>query len=449
MKVLLWNCRGAASPHFRRHFFTLVNEYHPHLVILTETRVGGTRGKTLSENLGFSNVHISDPIGFAGGIWLLWNDLEIACEVLLTTEQEIHAWIKVPSNPSPWLLSAIYASPHYNHRCILWDNLMLLSATHSSPWLMLGDFNEILTSADKFGGRALQPHRARRFQECIDECGMIDLGFAGPRFTWTNLRSTGALIRERLDRCWCNNSWQLLYPETKVLHLPRVHSDHCPILLDTDPSSTLRPTRPFRFETIWFSDPSIFSVIKNSWHDNTLPFSTCVNLFVANVKLWNKLSFGNIFHRKKHISSRILGVQKSLETHPSPFLFNLEKTLVKDFNDILKLEEEFWALKSRINFVLDGDKNTKFFHQSTLTRRRRNKILAIRDSNNNWIFDEPSIKTSFISHYSSLFSTDTTSTTLTFPPPFPFPQIDDSHHPSLCLTPTALEIKAVLGSFKP
>ncbi|KAL7216100.1 hypothetical protein ACSBR1_028109 [Camellia fascicularis] len=157
MKVLLWNYRGAASPHFRRHFFTLVNEYHPQLVILTETRVGGTRGKTLSENLGFSNVHISDPIGFSGGIWLLWNDLQIDCEVLLTTEQEIHAWIK-----------------------ILWDNLMLLSTTHSSPWLMLGDFNEILTSADKFGGRAIQPHRARRFKECIDECGMIDWALLAP-----------------------------------------------------------------------------------------------------------------------------------------------------------------------------------------------------------------------------------------------------------------------------
>ncbi|KAL7181895.1 hypothetical protein ACSBR1_040747 [Camellia fascicularis] len=128
--------------------------------------------------------------------------------------------------------------------------------------------------------------------------------------------------------------------------------------------------------------------------------------------------------QKKHFSSCILEVQKSLETHPSPFLFNLEKSLVKDFNDILKLEEEFWALKSHINFVLDGDKNTKFFHQSMLTHRRRNKILAIRDSNNNWIFDEPSIKTSFISHYSSLFSTATTSTTLTFPPPLSFPQID-------------------------
>ncbi|KAL7167756.1 hypothetical protein ACSBR2_038252 [Camellia fascicularis] len=174
MKVLLLNCHSAASPHFRHHFFTL-------LVIPAETRVGGTRGKALSKNLGFSNVHLSDTIGFAGGIWLLWNNLKINCEVLLTTEQGIHAWIKVLSNPSPWLFSTI--CPYFNQRCILWDNLMLLSKKHSSPWLMVGDFNEILTSADKFGGRAIQPHHVKRFNECMDECGMIDLGFAGPRYT--------------------------------------------------------------------------------------------------------------------------------------------------------------------------------------------------------------------------------------------------------------------------
>ncbi|KAI7996916.1 hypothetical protein LOK49_LG10G01281 [Camellia lanceoleosa] len=116
MKVLLWNCRGAASPHFRRHFFTLVNEYHPQLVILTETRVGGTRGKTLSDNLGFSKVHISEPIGFAEGIWLLWNDLEIDYKVLLTTEQEIHAWIKVLKDANSFLLGNVYISTCENEK---------------------------------------------------------------------------------------------------------------------------------------------------------------------------------------------------------------------------------------------------------------------------------------------------------------------------------------------
>ncbi|KAL7180774.1 hypothetical protein ACSBR1_039769 [Camellia fascicularis] len=82
MKILLWNCRGIANPHFCRLLRDLVNEYHPLLVIIMETRVEGTRGRSLASNMGFSSVHISEPVGFAGGIWLLWNDSNIQCDIL-------------------------------------------------------------------------------------------------------------------------------------------------------------------------------------------------------------------------------------------------------------------------------------------------------------------------------------------------------------------------------
>ena len=60
---------------------------------------------------------------------------------------------------------------------------------------------------------------------------MIDIGFSGPRFTWTNKREIQALIQERIDRFFVNPSWCLLYPEARVTHLTRSHSDHCPVLL--------------------------------------------------------------------------------------------------------------------------------------------------------------------------------------------------------------------------
>ncbi|KAI8005581.1 hypothetical protein LOK49_LG07G00813 [Camellia lanceoleosa] len=85
MKVLLWNCRGAANPHFRRHFNNLMEDHRPQLVVLTETRVGGSRGTTLCQNLGFSKYHIVETHGFAGGIWLFWNDLEIHCDIIAQT----------------------------------------------------------------------------------------------------------------------------------------------------------------------------------------------------------------------------------------------------------------------------------------------------------------------------------------------------------------------------
>ncbi|GMP46214.1 hypothetical protein CsSME_00014459 [Camellia sinensis var. sinensis] len=205
MKVLLWNCQGAANPHFLRHFNNLMEDHHPQLVVITETRVGGIRGATLCKNLGFPKYHIVETHGFAGGIWLLWNDLEIHCDIIAQTQQEVHAWIQVLSKPSPWLFSAIYASPILSSRRILWENRTTLANSHNAPWFMMGDFNEILTSVDKFRGKPINLSRALKLKDCMDHCGMLDLGFSGPKFTWTNLRNTRALIRERLDRAWSNH----------------------------------------------------------------------------------------------------------------------------------------------------------------------------------------------------------------------------------------------------
>ncbi|KAH7851794.1 hypothetical protein Vadar_016562 [Vaccinium darrowii] len=94
-KILMWNCRGASNLHFRRNFAELVHDHKPLMVILTENHIGGSRAETICKSLGFPNFCIVDLVGFAGGIWLLWNEDNISCEVLHTTEQEIHACVQV------------------------------------------------------------------------------------------------------------------------------------------------------------------------------------------------------------------------------------------------------------------------------------------------------------------------------------------------------------------
>jgi len=66
--------------------------------------------------------------------------------------------------------------------------------------------------------------------------------------------------------------------------------------------------------------------------------------------------------------------------------------LVKEFDTILSQEEELWAFKSRVNWMIQGDRNTNFYHVSTLVRRKRNKILAIKNSVGDWIYEENGIK---------------------------------------------------------
>lgn len=99
-----------------------------------------------------------------------------------------------------WLLTAVYASPRYAERKLLWDNLAHVAALHNLPWVIAGDFNEVLMGEDKFGGRPVNVNRAIRFQECLDKCKMIDIGFSSPRYTWSNLRPLTGLIQERIDK---------------------------------------------------------------------------------------------------------------------------------------------------------------------------------------------------------------------------------------------------------
>lgn len=56
----------------------------------------------------------------------------------------------------------------------------------------------------------------------------------------------------------------------------------------------------------------------------------------------------------------------------------MEQVLISQYNQILTQEEVYWKLKSRINWLNQGDADTRFFHLSALKRRRRNKIFALK-----------------------------------------------------------------------
>lgn len=152
--------------------------------------------------------------------------------VLSAMEQEIHASVKLSNSNLSWFISSVYASPCIVKRRILWSNLSKVASLHSLPWLLLRDFNEILSEEDKFKGGNINLNRAIEFKKCINAYNLMDLGFSNPKYTWSNLRQILDLILDRIDRCFANPSWRLLYPEASVTHLPRVFLDHCPMPID-------------------------------------------------------------------------------------------------------------------------------------------------------------------------------------------------------------------------
>jgi len=56
------------------------------------------------------------------------------------------------------------------------------------PWVVFGDFNEIIQFDEKMGWLDRDAWRKEGFRECLSDCGLIDLGFVGQCFTWCNSR---------------------------------------------------------------------------------------------------------------------------------------------------------------------------------------------------------------------------------------------------------------------
>ena len=188
MNVIIWNCRGALKPTFLGHVRELIHIHNPAILVLMETKVGGEWAKEIIDRLPFDGVIHTDTIGYAGGLWMLWNSDKVEVKLLSSTKQEIHAMVKVMNSNFSWLFTAIYASPRSAERHILWNNLNKVAELHDMPWVIVGDFNETLTAEDKFGGRVVGVNSSLCFKECLDNCNMIDIGFFRPHFTWTNKR---------------------------------------------------------------------------------------------------------------------------------------------------------------------------------------------------------------------------------------------------------------------
>ncbi len=124
------------------------------------------------------------------------------------------------------------------------------------------------------------------------------------------------------------------------------------------------------------------------------------------VKAWNKSDFGHLFSQKEYLSTNLTSIQASIQENGYDASNSEEElSILSDLHDIISKEEKFWRQRSRINWLKEGDQNTKFFHLSTLKHRANNRIFGLK-KDQGVLTKEEDISLEAASFFSSLLSWD-------------------------------------------
>lgn len=261
----------------------------------------------------------------------------------------------------------------------------------SIPWLCLGDFNEILWPQEKWGGNAPDNWRMNLLHSFISNGQLRDLHFQGPAFTWFALKHGRVNIKERLDRAFGNSAWCSTQSRTQVFHLPKIGSDHRPIIVDTSPTET-RGRKLFRYEQLWLTSSNI-SPMKN-WYSN---LGKCR----SSLQAWSK----NTFPNSQEQINRLTNDLEALYDSDLPDSYDQIAGTIDKITILWDRDEMYWKQRSRVNWLHLGDQNTRFFHQTTLQRRQYNKILRLQDDSGNWLETELDISNNVLNYFQHLYTT--------------------------------------------
>nr|XP_029143833.1 uncharacterized protein LOC114924217 [Arachis hypogaea] len=307
--------------------------------------------KSFWNNLGYQGVGIVEANGHSGGIWVLCSNSNISVRVLDVVDQCISFEITMGNTSS--YCSAVYANPHIHRRKELWGDLTRIANMIHGPWIVLGDFNDVLWQSEVRGGQ-FRLARAEQFAEILEDCGLFDMGAIGRRFTWYRKVKGGVQVAKKLDRAVINQDWRLMFPEAYTEVLARLHSDHCPLF--TRCKMAKRATkghRPFRFQAAWMTHPLFRNVVDTAWNRGAPDVVKCLLEVQKEATSFNKKVFGNIFVKKRELERLLNDVQITLESREDQQLRIKEQVLHQELNAVLLQEELLWYQKSREQWLVE------------------------------------------------------------------------------------------------
>jgi hypothetical protein len=193
--------------------------------------------------------------------------------------------------------------------------------------MVLGDFNFMLSSADKHNGEDVSSYEISDFQECCFDLSLHDVNYIGCHFSWSN-----GTIGSKLDRVLINPSFSLQCLTHVHFGTPGAFTDHSPAEVRLD--QFVQGRRNFKFFNMWALYDQFLEVISSNWSPavyGTPMYILCrrLKLLKGHLNELNRLHFS-------HISERVLRLESELEFHQSVLQQDRDNQLMVDRDKLLR-----------------------------------------------------------------------------------------------------------------
>jgi hypothetical protein len=133
-------------------------------------------------------------------------------------------------------------------------------------------------------------------------------------------------------------------------------------------------------------------------------FSPKLKALKNDLKRWNEQEFGNVEYQKKNAMEELCSLDSLEEQHGLTPEEKVRKCgVIRDLENSILQEEISWRQKSRVLWLKEGDKCTKFFHRVGNSNRRSNSIESL-SVNGSTSSDQQVIRDHVALFYKSIFA---------------------------------------------
>ncbi|KAL5842776.1 hypothetical protein ACOSQ3_013379 [Xanthoceras sorbifolium] len=115
---------------------------------------------------------------------------------------------------------------------------------------------------------------------------------------------------------------------------------------------------------------------------------------------WSKVKFGSL---KKAIDRKRCEINLLYDRKQFVQVLDAIKSRERELESLLSKEELYWKQRSRVDWLLAGDKNSKFFHRRATARKKKNQISSLLDSRGVRRESEQGMSSVVLDYFSDLF----------------------------------------------